>query len=496
VIGTATYLVSLKIPNRYTSQTLVLIEEQRVPDSMVKSVVTGELTERLASMQEEILSRSRLEPIVQHYELFNDTNLPMEDRVSALSKAILVTPVRPMAETQTNQLPGFYIAVSLSNARVAQQVCSEVTSMFTEQNLQSRAEQAQSTTDFLTKQLESAKQNLDDQDAKLAAFQQKYIGELPGEEQSNMSLLATLNTQLDGVNQALSRAQQDKTFTESLIAQQVEAAKNGQLSGPGPVTLDQQLQQLETELTKLQAQYTDTYPDVIEKKAEIEQMKRQIANPATSKPDEKTPAPKPPDSAVAAKGTDSANKGKSTETVTKDETTGSNALEPPQLQQLRTQLFLTEQEIREKTKMQQGLQTRIRNYEARVQLSPVIEEQFTQLTRDHQTAVAFYNDLLKNRNSAAMATDLERRQQGETFNLLDPASLPEKPSYPNRLLFAGGGFGGGLAFGIALALLLEMRDKSLRSEGDVEFFLKLPTLALVPVLEPERGRRNFQLGAK
>jgi uncharacterized protein involved in exopolysaccharide biosynthesis len=157
---------------------------------------------------------------------------------------------------------------------------------------------------------------------------------------------------------------------------------------------------------------------------------------------------------------------------------------------------LTEQEIREKSKLQADLQVRIRNYEARVQLSPVIEEQFKQLTRDHQTAVDFYNDLLKNRNSAAMATDLERRLQGETFNILDPASLPDKPSYPNRPLYLAGGFGGGLAFGIALTLLFEIRDKSLRSEQDVEFFLKLPTLALVPVLEPGRGRQNFQLGAK
>jgi polysaccharide chain length determinant protein (PEP-CTERM system associated) len=499
VIGTATYLVSLRIPNRYTSQTLVLIEEQRVPDSIVKSVVTGQITERLASMQEQILSRTHLEPIVQQFDLFNNMGIAGDEKVDELAKSIHVTPVRPMAETQSNQLPGFYINVTLSNPRIAQQVCSEVTSMFTEENLANRQQQAQSTTDFLAKQLDSAKQYLDDQDAKLAAFQQKYIGELPGEQQGNLNLLATLSTQLDGVNQALSRAQQDKTFTESLIAQQVEASKTAQQGGPNPATLDQQLQGLETELTRLQAQYTDSYPDVIEKKSEIEQVKRQIADQNTPKvgASDKGSSEKAADTQAATKNADSATKGKATESAKNlpNEATPSVS-EAPQLQQLRTQLFLTEQEIREKSKLQTDLQTRIRNYEARVQLSPVIEEQFKQLTRDHQTAVDFYNDLLKNRNSAAMATDLERRQQGETFNILDPASLPDKPSYPNRPLYLAGGFGGGLAFGIALTLLFEIRDKSLRSEQDVEFFLKLPTLALVPVLEPGRYRQNFQLGAK
>jgi capsular polysaccharide biosynthesis protein len=123
-------------------------------------------------------------------------------------------------------------------------------------------------------------------------------------------------------------------------------------------------------------------------------------------------------------------------------------------------------------------------------LSPVVEQQYKELTRDYQTALDFHNDLLSKKTQSEMATDLERRQQGEQFRVMDPANLPERPSFPNRPLFALGGLGGGLALGLGLALVLEMRDKSLRNERDVEFYLQLPTLALLPSVQSGNGKQN------
>jgi len=151
---------------------------------------------------------------------------------------------------------------------------------------------------------------------------------------------------------------------------------------------------------------------------------------------------------------------------------------------LRAQIHNYDQVIAEKTREQDQIKQQIRVYQDRVQSSPAIEQQFKELTRDHQTALDFYNELLKKRDQSAMATDLEHHQEGEQFRVLDPANLPDKPAFPNRPLFTFGGFGGGLALGLAIALLLEMKDTSMRSERDVEFVLHLPVLAMVPAIEP------------
>jgi uncharacterized protein involved in exopolysaccharide biosynthesis len=497
VVGVATYLVSLKIPDRFTSQTLILIEQQKVPDSYVKSIVTGELNERLASMQEQILSRTRLQPEVQRFDLYSDTSLPMDEKVDALRKAIIVTPVRPMAETGANELPGFEIAVTLSTARVAQQVCTDITSMFIEESLKERESEAENTTDFLNRELGDAKQNLDQEGQKLAAFKEKYIGEMPEDEQTNMNLLNTLNTQLEAVNQALSRDQQSRSFDQALLDEAITQAKKAsehpdEALAANPETLDQQLERAETDLTELRSQFTDSYPDVIAKKAEIEQLKQKIN--AGKTPDAKADsaavaAPKPPSdtgkSNTAPAGTDT-----KIADATKDPagaTPASAVPETPQIRQLRTQLFVVNEDMRDKMKRQDQLRSDISKYEARLHLSPVVEQELEQLTRDEATAKSIYNDRLEKRDNATMATNLERRQQGETFNILDPASLPEKPSFPNRPLFAGIGSAFGLALGVGLILLFEYRDKAIVGEGDIEFFLKLPTLAAVPYIQDGPG---------
>ncbi len=162
--------------------------------------------------------------------------------------------------------------------------------------------------------------------------------------------------------------------------------------------------------------------------------------------------------------------------------------EPGQITQLRAQVHSFEQVIAEKSKEQEQIKQQIRLYQDRVQSSPVVEEQYKELTRGYQTALDSYNDLQKKRDQSQMATELERQQEGEQFRVLDPANLPDNPSFPNRRLFALSGLGGGLGLGLGLAFLLEMRDTSMRTERDVEFVLRLPVLAMVPEIGPLTAR--------
>ena len=444
------YGVSRFLPDRYKSQTLVLVERPSVPEKIVQSLDTEDLSQRLSSMQQQILSRSRLEPIISQFGLYSNevSKVPMEDLVARLQKAIEVNPILPMAETQSRQLPGFYVNVTLGNARTAQQVCTAVTSMFIEENLRLRQANSENTTQFLVNQLAEAKANLDAQDAKLAAFKSHYLGSLPDQEQMNLNLLGNQSSQLDAATQALARAQQDKFLAESMLTQQIAAWQATQ-TGRSPETLEQQLAAMQTQLATLQSRYTDDYPDVIKAKNDIAALKKQIASSATQK------------------------------TAT-DGKIQKNALEPPQITQLRAQVHNLDQVIAEKVREQERIKEQIKLYQDRVQSSPAVEQQFKELTRGYQTALDSYNDLQKKRNEAEMYADLQRKQQGEQFRVLDPANLPDKPSFPNRPLFAAGGLAGGLALGLGIAFLLEMKDSSLKTERDVEFALRLPVLAMIP----------------
>jgi polysaccharide chain length determinant protein (PEP-CTERM system associated) len=446
------YGASRFLTDRYKSQTLVLVEQQTVPSEFVKPVDTSDISQRLASMQQQILSRSRLEPIIAQLGLYPaDTGrVPMEALVARLQKAIEVTPVLPMAETRASNLPGFYVNVTFNNPRIAQQVCATVTSMFIEENLHVRQQHSEDTTEFLAMQLKDAKAKLDEQDSKFAAFKSRSIGSLPDEEKSNLNLLTGLTSQLDAATQALARAQQDKGFAESMLTQQVVAWQASQ-GGANPATLEEQLTALQTELVRLEQRYTEDHPDVIKAKNDIAALKKKMGESETQK----------------APDTDKSLK---------------SAVEPQPIAQLRAQIHTFDQIIAERTREQDQIKQQIKVFQARVQSSPAIEQEYKELTRDYQTALDFYNDLLKKRDQSAMAGDLERRQEGEQFRVLDPANLPDKPSFPNRPLFALGGLGGGLALGLGLAFLLEVQDTSFKTERDVELSLRLPVLALIPAV--------------
>src|SRR5579871_2328182 len=208
ILPVIAFASSYLVQPQYLSQTLVLVEQQKVPEDYVRPVVSEDLTGRLASMREQILSRARLMPIIERFNLFGTGKTSMDDRIDLTRKNIDIKPIHSEM-ARTGGLPGFFISFKASDARTAQLVTGEITSLFVNENLKSRATSVEGTQDFLRGQLDDAKQKLDDQDAKLAAFQQKYVGRLPGEEAPNMNMLTSLNTQLDAVTQAIARMEQE-----------------------------------------------------------------------------------------------------------------------------------------------------------------------------------------------------------------------------------------------------------------------------------------------
>jgi len=464
VFAVGAYTASLFLPARWTSETVVLVEEPAVPDIIVRPIISGDLNQRLATMQEQILSRTRLQQLIEKFGLYKEDagKHSTEELVGRLRGSIQVSPVRPMAETRYNGLPGFTVSVSASQALLAQQICTEITSIFMQQNILFRQRKADETGDFISKQLQEAKAKLDEQDAKLAEFQRHYMGELPEDMQPNFNLLTGLTSQLEGVNQALNRAQQDKIFVESTLSQLISANKLTP-GGENPDLLVQQLSSLQNQLSAMQGRYTDEHPDVIKLKNDIAQVEKKIQDRQ----------------ATLANGAG----------TSKPDRTGL-AADTPQIQQLRAQLHQIDVTIRERTTEQTRIQQDINRLQAKVQLSPAVAQQYKALTRDYQTALNFYNDFLKKQTDAGVSAELERRQEGEQFRVLDPPSLPQSPTFPKRPIFGVGGLMAGLGLGFGIALLLEAKDTSLRTERDVEVLLKLPLLALIPAVEVVKGSRT------
>jgi polysaccharide chain length determinant protein (PEP-CTERM system associated) len=441
------FAITYFVQPQYISQTLVLVEQQKVPDSYVKPVITEDLTGRLATMKEQILSRSRLQPIIERSNLFANSKISMDDKIDQMRKNIGITPIQSEI-ARTSGLPGFFISFKASDAHTAQAICGEITSLFVSENLSDREASAAGTTDFLKGQLADAKAKLDEQDARLAKFQQTYMGKLPGAEASNINMLTTLNTQLDAATQALARMEQDKSYAESILAlQQSQATQAPERAGVGPQAQQVELQQLLTQEADLTSRYTDDYPDVVTVRRKIKELREQMAKAPPLSSTQATAAPKPTDSMG--------------------------------VQQLRAQLRAMDQGIAQKKRDQAAVQAQLRMYQERVASSPAVDEEYKSITRDNQTAQAFYDDLLNKMNQSKMATDLEKRQQGEQFRVMDEPNLPENPAFPKRGVFVGGGLAAGLGLGLMIVALLEYLDTALRSDRDIWAFTKLPTLGVI-----------------
>jgi polysaccharide chain length determinant protein (PEP-CTERM system associated) len=459
------FAVSFALTPKYTSQALILVEEQKVPEGYVKAVVNEDLGQRVTTLEQRALSAERLRPLIDKLNQQGLLRGSVEESMEAIRAGVSVQPVvaaavaSPGGGKRRSDVPGFNLNYMAGNPREAQAVCAGLAEVIINENLKDRADIAQNTTDFLGRQVEDAKRNLDELDSKLANFKKQYLGQLPGDEDNNLKILMGMNSQLDANTQTLNRAQQDKAYTESLLSQQITAWKSSQTT-TNPQTLQQQLAAAQSQLVSLQARYTDDYPDVIKIKKDVAELQRRL------------------NEANAA----------STNTPTADNK--ENLSEPPEIRQLRLQIHQYQQVITQATRDQQRLEQQIKLFQGRVALSPAVEEQYKKLTRDYDSAQKLYDDRLAKKNESEMHLAMEREQQGEQMRLLNPANLPEAPSFPNRWLFAGGGLGAGLALGVGLALWLELRDSSLRTESDVLAVLELPVLSQVPWVGSEPADKH------
>lgn len=464
------FLVSFALKPKYTSVAVLLVEGQLLPDGYVKPIVTEHVSDRMTTVEQNVLSRSRLQPLVEQLGLVRKGQ-SLDSVVDQIRSGVSVTetslgkPHGPFEKTGpggTADVAGFNVNYTSDNPRDAQQVCAEITSLILAENLEVREQVAKSTTEFLSRQLEQAKRNLDEMDTKVAQFKIQHFGRMPGDMETNFRLLAAMNSQLDASTQAISRMQENKLHTQAQLDKELDAWKSAQ-AAPTFAPLRQQLVSLQEHLVLLQTRYTDDFPDVGKTKREIEALQAKLKEMNSE-----------------AEGSDSLREA----TVPR----GGAKLEPASISQLREQIYRSDKAIERATEGQKRMGDRIDAFQRRFNADPEVEEEWKQLNRDSGTAHSIYDQLLTNRSTAEIQTEMERNQEGEQLKLLDPASLPGAPSFPVRWKFALYGLGGGLAIGLCVGLLLEFQDKAIRNEGDVLAALELPMLASVPWVGESNGK--------
>jgi polysaccharide chain length determinant protein (PEP-CTERM system associated) len=437
------------LPPVYRASTLVMVERQKVPADYVKATVTTDIDERLKTIEQQITNRDNLERVIKELNLY-----PGERSRKPIEK--LVEQMREQDLAVQRQGDVFRIYYKNQNPQQAAAVANRIAELFILQNLQLRENQAQGTSSFLETELASTKAKLEIQEARIAAFKQRYMGELPEQRDTNLQGVGQLQAKLEINMDALDKAETRKIFLQRQIAelqQQQPAAVaiptiGGKAAPPAPSRLDQ----LRAELLDLRSRYTDKHPDVIRTRSEIARLEALESGAPSGDEEAATPPPAPAKPRV----------------------------DPV----LRAQVDAVDMEIKSLQGERQRILDDITRYQARLENVPRVEQELISLSRDYDNIKKSYDELLTKRIEARLAENLEKSRQGEQFTILERAVPPTDPYAPNPLFFLAGGFAFGALLGLGAAVLREQTDSTYAdAESLQQAFPGVPVLATIPVFK-------------
>jgi uncharacterized protein involved in exopolysaccharide biosynthesis len=503
VAGASAY--AFLTPRQYKASTLILVSPQRVPEAFVQATVTSRVEERLQSIAQEVLSRTRLEQIIGELKLYEKErkSLSREEVVALMQKDIKIE-----LPTKRDERGSFSITYIGLHPNVVTTVANRLASQFIEENLKIRELQAVGTTEFLGIELVAAKEKLDELETAVTQYKRRFMGELPEQRESNIKILEQFQNQSQRTGESLRAAQDRKLFLQKQITDMELAVSLQQQGSAGiekesrppesrppsggspavtsylhkemasslpetettqvPATrkkgyYESQREALNRLLEQLRSRYTENHPDVI-------RVKRNLADLETKQDETET------QETIVTKVT---KEGK----VVKEVREVYDVKKDPRYRELNNQLALTDMEIARLREDERAIIGQIGKYRARIEQTPAREQDMAALMRQHHSMKETYERLLQKSQGAQQAENLERRQKGEQFRIIDPARVPEKPFSPDipKILLIGllAGIGGG--FG--LAFFREQLDRSFHDSGDVEIALGLKVLATIPRIE-------------
>lgn len=468
-------LYSSTIPNSYQSEMLIAIIPQRVPDTVVRTTVTLRADERLDEISVVVMSRTNLESMIQELDLYptERRRLQMND-VIGIMRANLQVGLEPQRRGPRGPEPphAFHIRFTYDDPQMAALVTQKIGAIFVEENARSRGVLADETTDFLDDELSQARRRLEEQERRLEQFRELHGRELPTQLQSNMEAVRGLQLQAQSLTESIARDRDRKLMLERLYREASTDVprsasvppRTGQAESTGSTSLQRQLATARASLATLETRYTAEHPDVRRARGQIADLERRVEL------EEKEPAAT---QAAAAEPLD--------------------PIEVQRRENLRQMLAEIESLDRQtafKESEERRIRSEIDDYQRRIEAVPGIESEWVALSRDYETTQATYRELRTKAEAARMAANLEQRQIGEQFKIVDEAQVPVHPVRSIRAMVNGGGLLLGLLVGAGIAAMLEVRDQSFRTETDVIEVLALPVLASVPRVISETEQRR------
>ena len=468
-------VIAERVPKVYRSEALIMVVPQRVPDTYVRSTVTESVEDRLPSINDQILSRSRLERVINDFDLYKDLRAtqPMEDVVGRMRKDI------GSPEIKLGQ-QSFRVSYVNTDALVAQRVTARLASLFIEENSSDREKLAESTSVFIESQLADAKQRLLQYEQKLEVFRRTHAGELPTQLEGNLRAITSAQVMLQQMGESINRARERRLLVERQL---VDARTLPPVSVAGPAQgasqpdsvlslsspLPQQLTAAKARLAAAMLRLKPGHPEVRAMERQIQDLQARVDEEARRSPAE-----------TKAQG------------LPREERDRLR-----RVGELEAELEVIDHQLKVSQEQQTELQGKISDYQRKVEAVPARESELVELTRDYEILKRNYEELVRKREDSKLAANLERRQIGEQFRILDAASLPQKPTNEiMRLAMIFSGAGVGLLLGLTLVGFLEYRDSSFALEEDVFGTLELPVLAAIPAMksaEERRGERRRRL---
>jgi polysaccharide chain length determinant protein (PEP-CTERM system associated) len=493
-------VVAFMWPDTYISQAVMRITPQQVPENLIPSVVSIQMQERLEQMRQEILSRTSLQEIIQRPSLDlykrERQRWPLEDIIQDMrNKYIKIQMMEtPSSSGERRVASAFLIQFSYSDRYKAQQVVRELVTKFTEQNVTVQRNQATLTTSFLADELKTAKENLDQLEEKISNFKKVNQGRLPEQLPANVQALQGLRMELNQINEAINRDNQDKMFLESTlqslknqtsfisnnleetITSQTTAVKNERL-----MRLNQAIQEGKSNLAALKQTFTEDHPDIKTLEARLGALEKERDDLEKQETEQAAAAPADP----------------TPRKVTNPQMQKSLQDVQAQSSAVQVRIQATTMDIETRTRQRADVEKQIVKVQSQIEMSPPLEQEYAALLRDTDLARQNYSEMVKRREASATAQNLEEHKAGQNLEVLDPASLPEAPSEPNRLAIAGVGTVLGLVAGIVLAGGREVKNTSLKNLKDIRAYTNLPVLSSIPLLENallvRKKRRLFWL---
>jgi protein tyrosine kinase modulator len=443
VVFLLTAYTAVILPNVYRSSSLILVSPQRVPSTFVTSTITTDLGERMQSIIQEILSRTQLEKIVREFDLYPSTNSSfLEERIEKLRKAIKV-------EFRRNNV--FQLSFESDNPEKAKQITGRIASLFIEQNLQVREQQAMGTKSFMTAEADRLRKELEEQETVVNQYKAANRFELPDQLDSNLRTLEQLRRETEASNHRLAALQERKGILQK---QTVESdilgvdLLGGSFTAPtegGPPNL--QVQMRKKELDSLLQRYSSKHPDVVRIKKEIEALETESRD-----------APKP------------------------DKPTSAMSSGNPLKQVLQTQISDIDAEIQSLRSQRDQIRAQIAALQSRVDATPIRAIELSKISRGYEITLRKYQDLLAKSLESELSENMEKKQKGEQFQILDPANFPLAPVRPNRPLIVLIGLLAGLGAGFGLAFVSDNMDTSFKRSDEINAYVNVPLLATIPAL--------------